>query len=178
MAEAKTSALKSVKQGNPYEGAHGTLYGWWCTMENGDNLSVNTQSPDKAPWEIGQQATYEITKTHQGRNGPWHNAKKIVPKPDYSRPAASSGGQSKSTDWSPEKTNSVMIQGLLKSIIASSTPQAEWEPKLLAALALHDSAVAKRTVTAAAYAAPAAPQGPAGQGAFPDDIDDGSSPPF
>lgn len=177
MAE-KTATVLKVAQGKPFEGSHGTLYGWWVSLSNGDNISVNTQSPDKGPWPVGAEATYDITKTHQGRNGPWHTAKKIVPKPDYSRPAASSGGQSKSTGWTPEKENSVMIQGLLKSIIESNTPQAEWEPKLLAALALHDSVVAKRTVTAAAYAAPAAPQGPAGQGAFPDDIDDGSAPPF
>jgi hypothetical protein len=172
MAEQKTGVVLKVDQGKPFEGAHGTLYGWWVSLSNGDNISVNTQSPDKAPWPVGAEATYEITKTHQGRNGPWHTAKKIVPKENFARPAAGQPAK-QATGWTPEKENSVMIQGLLKSIIESSTPQAEWEPKLLAALALHDATVAKRTVTAAAY--PAAPK-PALAGAFQEE--EGDSIPF
>lgn len=59
----------------------------------------------------------------------------------YSRQTSSNGT---SGGWSKEKENSVMIQGLLKSIIESGMESKNWEDALHKALEIHDKVVAER----------------------------------
>ena len=47
--------------------------------------------------------------------------------------------------WTKEKEQSVMIQGLLKSIIEAGVPKEEWDVYLKSALTLHDGMLAGRT---------------------------------
>lgn len=141
----KTAKVKDVKAGKPFEGQRGTLYGWWVSMDNGDNISVNTQSADRQPWNVGDEATYEIVKTHQGKNGPWHSAKKVTSNGFAGR----SGVPAPRPSWSPEKEKSVMVQGLLKSIIESGVKAEAWETMLDFAIKLHDKFSTTTTVTTA-----------------------------
>ena len=154
----KTAKVKDVKAGKPFEGQRGTLYGWWVSMDNGDNISVNTQSADRQPWNVGDEATYEIVKTHQGKNGPWHSAKKVTSNGFAGR----TGGSAPRPSWSPEKEKSIMVQGLLKSIIESGADKKSWAELLDHAMSIHDSRVG---------AAPAAPA-PAPAPAVADDESD------
>lgn len=136
----KTSIVKEVRKGKPYEGAHGTLYGWWVTMDNGDSISVNTKSADRSPWRVGDEALYELGQEHEGKYGPWYNAKKISPeKPanGYSKPSSNGAG-----GWSKEKETSVMIQGLLKSIIESGKDPDDWANLLGKAIVVHNTKLA------------------------------------
>lgn len=56
----------------------------------------------------------------------------------YALPATKSSG------WSPEKEASVMIQGLLKSVIESGVEKNQWHQYLSEAMALHDTLLATR----------------------------------
>ena len=150
----KTAKVSKVMSGKPFDGPRGTLYGWWVTMDNGDNISVNTQSADRQPWAEGDTATYEITKTHQGKNGPWHSAKKVNPNGGFSGGGSSAPKQGGS--WTPAKEKSVMVQGLLKSIIESGSLVNEWETKLKTAIDIHDRVVGSPAPAEAP--APAAPK--------------------
>jgi len=154
----KQAVVKSVKAGNPFDGPNGMLYGWWVTMDNGDNISVNTQKQDTPPWREGEMAFYEIKKTHQGKKGPWHTAKKIK------NPAFGEGGVSGSSTstghaghWTPEKEKSIMVQAFIKSIIESGAAQTNWEPLLGSAIALHDKYAGKPAAAPAPAPTTAAP---------------------
>lgn len=57
--------------------------------------------------------------------------------------------------WSKEKEASVMIQGLLKSVIESGAPKNEWSTHLAHALVTHDMALQARMAKAAKEAAKA-----------------------
>ena len=155
----KTAKVKDVKAGKPFEGQRGTLYGWWVSMDNGDNISVNTQSADRQPWNVGDEATYEIVKTHQGKNGPWHSAKKVTSNGFAGR----TGVPAPRPSWSPEKEKSIMVQGLLKSIIESGADKKSWAELLDHAMSIHDSRVG---------AAPAPTPAPAPASVVADDESD------
>lgn len=155
----KQAVVKSVKAGNPFDGPQGMLYGWWVSMDNGDNISVNTQKQDTPPWREGEMAFYEIKKTHQGKKGPWHSAKKIKnPAFGDGAPAGSSGSAGSGSHWTPEKEKSIMVQAFVKSIIESGAAQPNWEQFLVAAIALHDKYAGKPAVAAPPVAAAPAPQ--------------------
>lgn len=165
----KTAKVKDVKAGKPFEGQRGTLYGWWVSMDNGDNISVNTQSADRQPWNVGDEATYEIVKTHQGKNGPWHSAKKVTSNGFAGRsggPGITGTAPRPSSGWSPEKEKSIMVQGLLKSIIESGADKKSWAELLDHAMSIHDSRVG------AAPAAPAPTPAPAPASVVADDESD------
>lgn len=126
----KTGKVRSVTAGKPFQGQRGMLYGWWVTIDNGDRISVNTQSEDRKPWEVGDEAHYDIVKTHEGKNGPWHSAKKA--RPDGFMPTGGTlSAAPRSTGWSPEKETRIEVQGLVQAAIAGgASTQEEIEAKV------------------------------------------------
>lgn len=142
-----TGKVTKVRQGKGYTNSFGDFDGWWVEIDNGDVLSVNTQQadPPKQPWTVGEQAWYEKGEAKTStKGGTWYSAKKkkapdAAPSGNNQAAPGHSGG-----GWSKEKETSVMVQGLLKSIIESGAAQDQWKTLLGQALFIHDQVVASR----------------------------------
>lgn len=128
-----------------YNGSHGTMYTFLCTLENGTTGQVSSKSPTPHRFGVGDEVEFTFTPAAN----PAHTGRLKIEKPKDEVPpingeAHSSNGQ---RGWSPQKEASVMIQGLLKSIIESGAPVEQWSALLNQAIGTHDTALGARSIT-------------------------------
>ena len=106
----------------------------------GEEVTVKEFKPSANPkFPLG---TLKLDKIREGQ-APTGNGT-----PQAARPTASNVPPMVSVQhggWTKEKEQSVMIQGLLKSIIEAGVPKEEWDVYLKSALTLHDGMLAGRT---------------------------------
>jgi hypothetical protein len=124
-----------------YDGSHGTMYTFICTLEDGTTGQVSSKSA--APHRFGPGD--EVEYTYTPASNPKHTGKLKVEKPkDEGHSAPTNGEAPRSSGWSPTKESSVMIQGLLKSVIESGVKSDHWEQAVGKALGIHDKLLAAR----------------------------------
>jgi hypothetical protein len=143
----ESAKVVKIRRGKDFQSRGKNFEAYWVMLDNGKTIAVNTMGGE--PWQVGTEATYEITEERESDNGTWYKAKKVkpeqvdlprsYPKGSIQRPhdePKPTGG------WSKEKETSVMVQGLLKSIIESGTKSEFWAEALKKAIQTHDDAVA------------------------------------
>lgn len=127
MKTSKVARLKFVKEWpSKVEGKPPSKI-WKVQMENGDVGEMFLWSSDPEP-TIGAQYEYDFVAAE--KEG-WENKINIKREP---KPKKFGGGSS----WTPERERSVMIQGLLKSIIEAGATQTQWDMLLGNAIDTHD----------------------------------------
>lgn len=136
-----------------YTTNNGTFYTFVVELEGGIKGQVSSKSPAPYRFNPGDEVEYTFTASAN----PQHLGKLKLEKPK-DQPQA--GEQSTSRGWSPEKECSVMVQGLLKSIIEAGIKSPDWAAALAHALVTHDNAVRARLARAAAATLTAQPQAP------------------
>lgn len=135
-----------------WTGGNGTLWYYNVTIED-ENGGIHTgevaaKSEGTYRFGPGDQVEFTETKGDFGFKFKIDRPKDGQAAGAPSRPTttykqqASGGGNN--GEWSPEKQNSVMIQGLLKHIIGSSIKSDMWGAALRAALKVHDEVLAER----------------------------------
>lgn len=162
-----TGKIKSVVQNVDKDGVqrsfttdNGTFYVFVVEMEDGTRGEVNSKTPGTYRFAPGTEVEY----TYTANANPQYLGKLKVEKP-----GGAQGGFAGGKGWSPEKEASVMIQGLLKSIIETTAPADQWPQLLAKALDLHDRALkARMAKPAQATATPAQVEAPS--------IDNGQDP--
>lgn len=130
--ETKTNVVKAVRPTGRQD-----QYGNWSfnvTFDNGDEglLTTKTDQVGSIGVVVGKEFTYDIEKRTSASGKDWF---KISKHRDNTFSPKAGGGNS---GWTPEKERSVMIQGLLKSIIEAGVDRKHWETFLTEAIALHD----------------------------------------
>ena len=111
---------------------------FWCfvvEMEDGTRGEVSGKTKGTYRFSDGDEVEYTYTPSTN---------EKYLGKLKLNKPEGFSGG-GKTGGWSPEKEASVMIQGLLKSVIESGAPKDQWPILLGDALKLHDQFIVSRT---------------------------------
>lgn len=134
-----------------WTGANGTLWYFHVTIEDehGKMHTGEVAGKTEGAYRFGEGDEVEFTE----EVGQYGNKLKLDRPKDGSAPNSSYGGakakyeppaSKQASGWSPEKENSVMIQGLLKSIIEGGIASKDWEAALNTALTLHDKVLAAR----------------------------------
>lgn len=131
-----------------YNTQNGPMYVFDATVANeqGQQFTGEVSGKTAGTYRFQPGADIEFT-AEQGQYG----VKLKISSPDGDqRGGKSSGG------WSPQKEASVMVQGLLKSVIEAGIPGEKWEAAVRQAVSVHD----KITAEIGAAKAAQAPQAP------------------
>lgn len=156
--------MKNGRQ-NSYSGQHGTMYTFLVAIEGGPTGQVSSKSP--APYRFGPGEEVEYTYTAPSQAG-WTGKMKVEKPKDGGHGAPATTQRSSSGGWSPAKESSVLIQGILKSVIGTTAPKDQWLDMVNHALIVHDMALTARVARVveralanqAKLAAPAPTQAP------------------
>lgn len=62
----KTAKITAYKAGKPWNGANGTIYYHYITLDNGDTGSIGTKDQAGAKVQIGCELTYTIEMNESG----------------------------------------------------------------------------------------------------------------
>ena len=159
--KAVSPRLKDGQQRNSGEGERKVFYfDVTITGEDGKEMKgeVGGKTEGSYRFSPGDVVEYTAEQTQYGWKFKFDKPK------DQQTGNGPTGGRSSyqsqsSGNWSPQKENSVMIQGLLKSVIESGMASEHWSKAVRKALTLHDEVLAERIPAPAAAPTPSA--GPA-----------------
>lgn len=123
-----------------------TMFTFFYVLENGMKGEASHQTPEPR-FPLGSEV---VAKDKTNPQFPQY------PKLDLNKPGAENGfsGKGGGGNWSPQKEASVMIQGLLKSLIQSGVKSEHWADALKKAISVHDEALALRAPKPAPAPAP------------------------
>lgn len=150
--KAVAPRMKDGKQRSYGEGDRKTFYfDVTVTGEDGKEMKGEVGGKTEGSYRFGPGDEVDITSAQQTEYG-W--------KFKFDKPKDGSGGYmgsktnhaapSSGGGWSKEKENSVMIQGLLKSVIENGMASTHWEEALRMALSIHDKLLSERAPAAKA----------------------------
>lgn len=149
--KAVAPRMKNGEQ-RSWTGGNGTLWYFDVTILGEDGKEVKGEAGGKTQGSYrfgpGDEVEYTVDEGQYGNklklDKPKDGAGAYVgSKTNHAAPSSGGG-------WSPAKENSVMIQGLLKSVIEGGIKSPQWEEALRAALLLHDKILSERAPAAKA----------------------------
>jgi hypothetical protein len=136
---------------NSYDGQHGTMYTFVCVLEDGTTGQVSSKTPAPHRFGPGDDVEYSFTPAANAK----HMGRLKIEKPKDEVPANGAPNEpQRGSGWSPAKEASVMIQGLLKSIVESGAPKENWADMLSIAIKTHDTFLRQRIAAKAGQPAP------------------------
>jgi len=109
----KTSQVVKCQFKKEWQSKNGPLFSWQVAFDNGDSGEFNTKSPDKGPWEVGEEANYTLEpKDYNGTT--YYKGTKITPF-QQGKPAYSGGG----AKWTPDPEKETRRERWAKQVIIS-----------------------------------------------------------